>query len=87
MFRCFQNLKGAVLLAAVTVVAIYLVFWHGAHLVGLAPFLLLLACPLMHVFGHGGHGGHGHHARHRLDPDQTTQPGTGTEREGAHEKH
>jgi hypothetical protein len=53
----------------------------------LAPILLLLACPLMHLFGHGGHGGHGHHARHRLDPDQTTQPGTGAEREGAHERH
>jgi hypothetical protein len=26
------------------------------------PYLLLLACPLMHVFhGHGGHGGHHHH--------------------------
>ena len=23
------------------------------------PFLLILACPLMHVFMHGGHGGHG----------------------------
>ena len=35
---------------------------HEAH-VKLAlpylPFLLLLACPLMHLFMHGGHGGHG----------------------------
>jgi hypothetical protein len=23
--------------------------------------LLLLACPLMHMFMHGGHGGHGSH--------------------------
>jgi hypothetical protein len=23
------------------------------------PFLLLLACPLMHLFMHHGHGGHG----------------------------
>lgn len=86
MFRCFQNIKGAALLAGVTAVAIYLVFWHGAHLVGLAPFLLLLACPLMHVFGHGGHGGHGRHGHHRTEADQETKPGTGTEKEGAHEQ-
>ncbi len=37
-----------------------LYFGHGAHMLQLAPFLILLACPLMHVFGHGGHGGHAH---------------------------
>jgi hypothetical protein len=26
----------------------------------LLPWLLLLACPLMHVFMHGRHGGHRH---------------------------
>jgi hypothetical protein len=26
---------------------------------GAWPFLLLLACPVMHIFMHGGHGGHG----------------------------
>jgi len=31
---------------------------HRAHLYGALPFLLILACPLMHLFhGHGGHGG------------------------------
>jgi hypothetical protein len=25
------------------------------------PWLLLAACPLMHVFMHHGHGGHQHH--------------------------
>jgi len=31
------------------------------HVAGYWPYLLLLACPLMHLFhGHGGHGGHGH---------------------------
>ncbi len=36
---------------------------HRAHFVGALPLLLLLACPLMHVFMHGGHGGHGGHGR------------------------
>lgn len=34
---------------------------HRAHFTGALPFLLLLACPLMHVFMHNGHGGHGSH--------------------------
>lgn len=37
----------------------WLVWRHGAHLAEVWPFLLILACPLMHLFGHrhGGHGG------------------------------
>ena len=31
---------------------------HRAHALGLLPYLLLLACPLMHLFMHHGHGGH-----------------------------
>jgi hypothetical protein len=32
---------------------------HWGHALGLLPYLLLLACPLMHLFhGHGGHHGH-----------------------------
>jgi hypothetical protein len=37
---------------------------HRAHLAGALPFLLLLACPLMHVFMHHGHG-HGQHGPHQ----------------------
>nr|WP_258364165.1 DUF2933 domain-containing protein [Halomonas sp. LBP4] len=31
---------------------------HKVHLLGALPWLILLACPLMHVFMHGGHGDH-----------------------------
>lgn len=42
------------------IVAFFLVREHWAHLAGLWIYLLLLACPLMHLFhGHGGHGRHG----------------------------
>ncbi len=35
---------------------------HRAHVLGALPYLLLLACPLLHLFMHGGHGkGGGHH--------------------------
>ncbi|WP_323002704.1 DUF2933 domain-containing protein [Denitromonas sp.] len=39
--------------------ALLLAFEHRMHLSGLIgwlPWLILLACPLMHVFMHGGHG-------------------------------
>jgi hypothetical protein len=32
---------------------------HRAHLYGALPFVLLLACPLIHLFMHRGH--HRHH--------------------------
>ena len=34
---------------------------HRAHVLPYLPWLLLAACPLMHVFMHRGHG-HGNHA-------------------------
>jgi hypothetical protein len=37
----------------------YLLTEHRAHVFGVLPFLILLACPLMHVFMHHGHGDHG----------------------------
>lgn len=39
----------------------WLVVRHSAHLFEILPFLIILACPLMHLFGHGGHGGHAGH--------------------------
>ncbi|MEQ1945315.1 DUF2933 domain-containing protein [Mesorhizobium sp. VNQ89] len=41
------------------IAAFYLIAEHRAHLLGWLPFLLILACPLLHVFMHGKHGGHG----------------------------
>jgi len=44
------------------VAGFFLLTEHRAHLFGVLPYLFLLACPLMHFFGHGhGHSGHGHH--------------------------
>ncbi len=38
----------------------YLLTEHRAHFLGALPYLLLLACPLVHLFMHHGHG----HQRH-----------------------
>lgn len=40
---------------------------HRGHLVGAWPYLLLLACPLMHLFMHRGHGDHGGHMSSQRD--------------------
>jgi len=42
----------------------YLLTEHQAHLFGALPFLLLLACPLMHLFMHHGHGRQTHRNTH-----------------------
>ena len=36
---------------------------HKAHILGALPYVLLLLCPIVHVFMHRGHGGRdrGHH--------------------------
>jgi hypothetical protein len=52
-----------VLAAFLAIAAFYLYAEHQAHLMGALPWLLLLACPLMHMFMHRGNHGHGH--KHR----------------------
>ena len=50
-----------VLLVFLGVGGFFLITEHTAHVFGALPYLLLLACPLMH-FLHGGHKhGHGSH--------------------------
>ncbi len=54
-----RSVKTALLMVAL-VGGFYLLREHWDHVAGNWIYLLLLACPLMHLFhGHGGHGGHG----------------------------
>ena len=53
--------RGLVLLAFLAFIGFFLFTEHRAHLFGILPYLLLLACPLMHFFMHGRHDGHGQH--------------------------
>jgi Flp pilus assembly protein TadB len=39
--------------------AIFVIVWHWRHLLDALPFLVVLACPLMHLFMHHGHDHHG----------------------------
>lgn len=49
---------------------------HRAHVIQTLPYLLLAACPLMHLFMHRGHG-HGHHRA-----EKRAQEGKETSMEG-----
>jgi len=59
----------AFLVCAVLLLIVGFLLWteHLAHALGYLPYLLILACPLMHIFMHGGHGSHQHHGRASRD--------------------
>ncbi|XBY61391.1 DUF2933 domain-containing protein (plasmid) [Vreelandella sp. SM1641] len=63
-------------MAALALAVMGFLLWeeHRVHLLGALPWVILLACPLMHVFMHGGHGGHGsdsdHKATHKEERDE-----------------
>jgi len=67
----FLRTPGGIVLIAFTAIAGFFLWQeHRVHLLGVLPYLLLLACPLMHIFmhrGHGGHGGHGDHGSKESD--------------------
>ena len=53
--------SGMVLLGFLAIAGFFLISEHRAHALGVLPYLLLLACPLMHLMMHrGSHGGHKH---------------------------
>ena len=63
-----RALKSAALMVALIGV-FFLLREHWGHVAGYWPYLLLMACPLMHLFH--GHGGHGHHRGHGTDADRS----------------
>ena len=59
--RGFWMSKAFLVFIGFAVIAVVLLWQeHRAHILGLIPYLLLLACPLLHVFMHHGHGKHDH---------------------------
>ena len=70
---------GVAAIGFVLVIAFFVLREHYEHALGMLPYLLLLACPLMHLLmphGHGGHHGHGGYRSDRSDaPTGRSAPG------------
>jgi hypothetical protein len=73
-YRSFVQMT---LLALASAAAFWLLREHWRHLLGFlgfAPYLLFLACPLMHLFHHHGYGHDRHgHVQDRRDEPQPRQ--------------
>ncbi|HET7680199.1 MAG TPA: DUF2933 domain-containing protein [Xanthobacteraceae bacterium] len=54
---------GLVFIGFLIIAGALLLTEHRAHVFSGLIWLLVLACPLLHIFMHGGHGGHGGHGR------------------------
>lgn len=66
------------------IAAFFLITEHTAHTITFLPWLLLLACPLIHIFGHG-HGGHdGHSQQDQSEPKESKDAGPRDETKSAH---
>lgn len=56
----WTSLHGLVTIALIGAALYFLLVEHGAHTLPYLPFLIILLCPLMHLFMHRGHAGHNH---------------------------
>ena len=63
-----------VLIGFLLIAGFFLVTEHRAHLLGVLPFLLLAACPLMHLFMHHDPGHDGDGSEHHNHPGGREQP-------------
>jgi hypothetical protein len=63
----WSSISKTVFLGFCLIIAGLIIYEHRLHVLGYWPFLLLLACPLMHVFMHHGHGHH--HGDQRPDAE------------------
>lgn len=63
----WRSAGGLALASLAIVVGFYLLMEHTAHVFGALPYLLLLLCPMLHLFHHHGHG-HRHPDQHGTPP-------------------
>jgi hypothetical protein len=59
--RWFRTPYGVCLLLTTALAALYLTVAHMVHVLGALPYLLILLCPILHLFMHSSHGHHGDH--------------------------
>lgn len=67
--------NGLAAIVLIGIVGYYLLTEHRAHVFAALPWLILLLCPLLHVFMHRGHGGHGHDGNSGPNHDEPGERG------------
>jgi hypothetical protein len=74
--RVMKSRTNIAFIVFLIIAAFFLIAEHRAHLSGWLSsygiWLLLLACPLMHLFMHGGHG-HGGHGSSEASNESTQE--------------
>ncbi|WP_304638980.1 DUF2933 domain-containing protein [Pseudomonas sp.] len=56
----WTSLHGLATLALIGAAVYFIFVEHGEHVLPYLPFMIILLCPLMHIFMHKGHRGHDH---------------------------
>lgn len=66
---------GLVVCVVLAAFGVYLLWSHTGHVVSALPYVLLLACPLLHLFGHRHGHGHAHdHSHVSPSSEKTIRP-------------
>jgi len=71
----WTSLHGLATLAMVGAALYFLLVEHSAHTLPYLPFLIILMCPLMHLFMHKGHGTQGHGDQKHQDMEDAYRRG------------
>ncbi|MGV8843856.1 MAG: DUF2933 domain-containing protein [Pseudomonas sp.] len=72
--------KGLAALGLIGAASYFLLMEHRQHVFVFLPFLIILLCPLMHIFMHGGHGGHGEKGQGGADTSKAMSGASDAER-------
>ena len=69
--------KGLVAILAIGSLGYFLFMEHREHVFDFLPYLIILLCPLMHIFMHGGHGhgGNNNYESHHEAEDEAYRRG------------
>ncbi len=85
--RYWTSLHGLATLMLISAALYFLIVEHGAHVLPYLPFLIILLCPLMHLFMHKGHGEHGHGEHKHQDTEEAYRQGLEEGRKEAGKRH
>ena len=76
--------RGFVALLFIASISYFLLMEHRQHLFEWLPYLIILLCPLMHLFMHHGHGDHKEDASKSMTTEQESRAVNGFDPTDSH---